>query len=182
MRGLRDVSDVTSYDWEIYWKNAMAAAGVSSVIGIISWIVGIVAAAFAIHMTYRAVKGERVDLNETWNAIKGKLLIVIIATIIAGILTFLGVFALCIGAIIVAILLIFVKQGIIIDDLDIGGTFRNSYHMARDNFLDIVIIGIVYIVLGIIVGIIPYLNAILMPLVELYSTVAFTILYLSRKQ
>ncbi|MEA1993278.1 MAG: zinc-ribbon domain-containing protein [Euryarchaeota archaeon] len=167
---------------EALYENALAFAGVASVLGILSWIASTAATAFAIVMTYSAVNGKKLTLSQAWEKIgAGKIIILLIAAIITGILTILGLLALCIGAVIVAILLVFVKQGILIDNLELGETFGNSYRIAKKNFWDIVILGIVYIILAVIAGIIPFLNAILSPVVSLYGTVAFTLLYLDRR-
>jgi len=178
---IREISDFSRANWELFYKNALAAVGFSSFLAIIAWIIGIIAGAIAIYMTYTSVQGRRITLSEAWEAVKGKILILIIVAIITLILIFLGLFALCIGALIVMILLIFVNQGIVIDNLDIGTTFHNSYHIAKNNFFDILILVIIFFVLGIIVGVIPYLGVVLSTLIELYSTVVYTLLYLDRK-
>ena len=169
-------------DTDFFYESALAYLGVASVLGILSWIFGIVATAFAINMTYNAVNGRRMTLSEAWNEIGvGKIVVLIVVAIITAILTFLGFFALCIGALIVMILLIFVNQGVIIDNLDIGGTFGNSYNIAKKNFFDILILAIIFSVLAVIVGLIPFVGGILGVLVGMYGTVAYTILYLNRR-
>jgi len=181
IREISNISDFSKFDYSMFYKNALALIGFSSILGIIAWIVGIIAAAIAIYMTYNSVQGKQITLSEAWNAIKGKILILIIASIITAILIFLGFFALCIGALIVMILLVFVNQGIVIDNLDIGATFHNSYNIAKSNFFDILILLIIFFVLGAIVGWIPYIGVILSTLIEMYGVVTYTILYLNRK-
>jgi hypothetical protein len=169
-------------DVNFFRDTALAYLGFASVLGILSWISSIFALAFAINMTYNAVNGRKVTLSEAWSEIgAGKILILIIVAIITAILIFLGFFALCIGALIVMILLVFVNQGIIIDNLDIGATFGNSYNIAKKNFFDILILVIIFAVLGAIVGLIPVFGVVLAILVELYGTVTYTILYLDRR-
>jgi len=167
---------------EFFYENALAYLGFASILGIFSWIFGIVATAFAINITNNAVNGRKVTLSEAWSEIgAGKILILLVVAIITAILIFLGFFALCIGALIVAILLMFVNQGIIVDNLDIGATFSNSYNIAKNNFFDVLILAIVFFVLGFLVGWIPVIGGILGVLVGMYGTVSYTLLYLDRK-
>lgn len=64
-----------------------------------------------------------------------KIILLIVVLIITGTLEFLGLFLVCIGTLIVAVLLVFVGQGVILDNLGFG-TFGNSYNIAKDNFFD----------------------------------------------
>jgi len=181
---VREIGQGFDFDFgaDFLYENALAFIGFASILGILSWIFGIVATAFAINITYNAVNGRKVTLSEAWSEIgAGKILILLIVAIITAILVFLGFFALCIGALIVAILLMFVNQGIIIDNLDIGATFSNSYNIAKNNFFDVLILALVFFVLSIIAGLIPVIGGILGVLVGIYGTVSYTILYLDRR-
>ncbi|MCK4636835.1 MAG: zinc-ribbon domain-containing protein [Methanomicrobia archaeon] len=179
---IREIGPGFDFDTDFLYENALAFVGFASIFGILSWIFGIVATAFAINMTYNSVNGRKVTLSEAWSEIgAGKILILLIVFIITVILTFLGLFALCIGALIVYILLMFVNQGIIIDNLDIGATFSNSYNIAKNNFFDVLILALVFFVLSFLVTWIPYIGGILGVLVGMYGTVSYTILYLDRK-
>lgn len=169
-------------DPEFFLDNALALLGFVSVFGVLSWIFGIVADAFAIDITFNATQEKKVTLSEAWGHIGfGKILVLLIVSIITAILTILGFFLLCIGALIVMILLIFVMQGIVIDDLDIGATFSNSYNIAKNNFFDILILLLIFLVLGFIVSMVPAIGGILAIFVGIYATVAYTVLYLDRK-
>lgn len=149
---------------------------------ILAIIFGIVADAFAIDITSNASKKKKVTLSKAWNRIGvGKILILIVVSIIAVILTVLGLLTLCIGALIVYVLLRFVYQGIVIDDLDIGASFSNSYNIAKNNFFDVLILVLIFIVIGIIFSQIPLIGPILNVLMDIYATVVYTVLYLDRK-
>jgi len=181
------VSRATMYrgfeiDPRFFLNSALAFLGFASIFGIIAWIFGIVADAFAINITYNAAQGKKVTLSEAWNQIgAGKILVLLVVSIITAILTILGFFVFCIGALIVMILLIFVKQGIVVDDLDLGAAFSNSYNIAKNNFFDILILVLIFFVLTIIMFAIPWIGGILAIFVGMYATVAYTVLYLDRK-
>lgn len=163
-------------------NNVLAIFGFVSIFAILALIFGVLADAFAINITYNALQGKIVSLGEAWSQIgAGKIVILVIVWIIATILTFLGIFLLCIGALIVYILLIFVFQGIVVDDLDLGATFSNSYRIAKDNFFDVLILVLIFGALGFLLGLIPYIGGILGVFVGMYSVVAFTVLYQDRK-
>lgn len=169
-------------DPEWMMDNVVAFLGFTSVFAILELIFTVLAAAFAIVITFNAKQGKIVSLGEAWSEIgAGKLIILLITWLIATILTALGLIALCIGALIVYILLIFVYQGILIDKLDLGATFSNSYRIAKDNFFDILILVLIFGALIVLIGLIPYIGGVLAVFVRMYSVVAYTILYLNRK-
>jgi hypothetical protein len=169
-------------DPEFIMNNVLGFLGLASIFGILELIFTVLAAAFAIVITFNAKQGKIVSLGEAWSEIGvGKLIILLITWLIATILTALGLIALCIGALIVYILLIFVYQGILIDKLDIGATFSNSYNIAKDNFFDILILVLIFGALILLISAIPYIGGVLAVFVRMYAVVAYTILYLNRK-
>ncbi|MBU7013836.1 MAG: hypothetical protein HXS52_07300 [Theionarchaea archaeon] len=169
-------------DPEYFLGTALSFLGLISVFGILSWIFGVVIDAFAIRIAYNATQGKKLSLSEVWNEIgAGKILILLIASIIVTLLTILGFFVFCIGALIVMILLIFVKQGIVVDDLDLGTAFSRSYSIAKENFFEVLILVLVFLVLGLVVGLVPWIGGLLSVFVGMYAIVAYTVLYLDRK-
>ncbi|MBU7024302.1 MAG: hypothetical protein HXS40_09065 [Theionarchaea archaeon] len=167
---------------EFFLDRALSFLGFVSIFGVLGWIFGIVVDAFAIRITYNATQGKKLSLSEVWNEIGvEKILILAVAAIIVAILTILGFFVFCIGALIVMILLIFVKQGIVVDDLDLGATFSKSYNIAKENFFDILILVLIFFILGLILGVVPWIGPILNVFVGMYAMVAYTVLYLDRR-
>jgi hypothetical protein len=160
----------------------MAAAGIFFVFGILAFIFDIVATAFAINLTSNAVRERKVTLSEAWQQIGAKkIVLVLVAFIILGILMVLGVLTLCIGTVIVAVLFPFLGQGIVIDNLGLIDTFSNSFNIAKKNWADILILIIVFFVVAFILTRVPVIGGILIILIVMYATVAFTVLYLNRK-
>ena len=169
-------------DPEYFLDRALLFLGFASVFGILGWVFGIVADAFAIRITYNATQDKRLSLSEVWNEIgTGKILILLVASIVVAILTILGFFVFCIGALIVMILLIFVKQGIVVDDLGLGATLSKSYNIAKDNFFDVLILVLIFALLTLFLGWLPWIGSILSIFVGMYAVVAYTLLYLDRK-
>lgn len=167
---------------QFFYKIALSMLGVASVIGILTWIFTIVANAFAITITNDHLQGRKVTLSEAWQEIGvDKIITLIIVSIIVGILVVLGLFAVCIGALIVLILMAFVQQGVIIDNLGIGGTLSRSYNVAKDNWIDVFVVLLVVFVIFVVVGLIPLIGGLLQILAMMYGIIALTILYLDRK-
>lgn len=174
---------LTGFEADPQWAidNLLAILGVAFGVFLFAWIFGVIADAFAISITYNAMQGKKVTFSEAWDQIGvEKIIILLVVLIISGILVILGLLALCIGALIVAVLLAFLGQGVIIDNLGFG-TFGNSYNIAKNNFFDILLLVIILFVPWILVGFVPLIGGILRILVEMYAVVAFTILYLDRK-
>ncbi len=170
------------FDPEYFLYNLPAFIGVFVTLGILALLFGIVAAAFAITITYNALQEKKVTLSEAWSQIGiGKIALLVIAWIIWLILFVLGFFFFCIGALLVAVLFVFVRQGLLIDDLDLGAAFTNSYNIAKVHFFDVLIILLVLLVLEVVLSFIPWIGEILTIFVNMYGTVAVTILYLNRK-
>ncbi|MGD2250342.1 MAG: hypothetical protein PVF58_18235 [Candidatus Methanofastidiosia archaeon] len=169
-------------DPQFFLSTALTFMGIGSVIGVLAWIFTIVANAFAITITNDHLQGRKVTLQQAWQEIGvDKIIILIIVSIIVAILTILGFFVFCIGALIVLILMAFVGQGVVIDSLGIGATLSKSYNVAKKNWVDVFIVLLVVLVAIIILNLIPVIGGFLQILAWMYSVVAFTILYQDRK-
>jgi hypothetical protein len=158
------------------------------ILDILCWIFFIVADAFAINITYNALRKKKVTLCEAWGEIGLKKIIVLLIVDLvlmvismgAEKLIFLG---LCISSIIGELLVslfIFVYQGIVIDNLNPIATFYNSYKIVKKEFFIVLIMALLFLFLVHVINI-SSLNEILSVPAELYSIVALTILYVERK-
>ena len=167
---------------DFFLDSVLASLGFFSIFGILSWIFSVVAAAFAIELTYNVIQGQRITLSEAWSNIGMKrLLMLIVASLIVAILAALGIYIYWVVAFVVLIPPIFVEQCILIDDLDLGAAFKNSYNVAKDNLLDVFLLVLIFFVLVTIMDWIPPIGGILKFLLEMYFTVALTIFYVDRK-
>ena len=162
------------------FENIIPAASASGLLGIVSWLFTVVATAMAIAITMNYLKNKKTGLSEAFNMVSGKLIILVIAVFITTILTILGFCAIIIGAIIVAILLAFVPQGIVVDKLGFD-SFSKSYNIAKSNFFDVLLVLAVFFIAGAIVGLIPWIGSALAEFVGAFSAAALTILYQDRK-
>ncbi len=169
-------------DPEYFLDNALAFIGFASIFGVLGWIFEILAVAFAITITYNALQGKKVSLGEAWEQIGiGKIVVLLVVSIILAILYIIGFFLLCIGLVIFYVLFIFTRQSVVVDDMSIGAALGNSWDLAKKNFFDILILAIILLLIGAIVGIIPVIGGALGYLVGMYGVVTYTIMYLDRK-
>jgi hypothetical protein len=167
--------------WEEFLPGVAGLTAVTILACVIIWIIAMIAFSMVISMVSSYLDGKEVSLSQAFSNISGKLLVLIAASVIVWGVKWLGVCALCIGAFIVWVLLALVKQGIIIDNLGLGGSLSKSYEMARIHFFDIMIILLLFFVVKIVVGILPILGDALGYLVDAFSVTALTILYIDRR-
>jgi len=160
-------------------------AVVGIIIDIIIWSSAMIAFFMVISMTASYLEGKRLSLYEAFNSISGKILILIAASAVVWILVRIGFCALCIGALIAWVLLALVRQGIIVDNLSFGETFSKSYNVAKNNFFDILLILLLFLVIKIILGLVlffaPSLGDALGYFVDVFSVASLTILYIDRR-
>ncbi|MFQ6089310.1 MAG: hypothetical protein ACE5K0_10470 [Candidatus Methanofastidiosia archaeon] len=179
-RGLMGPEEAMRF-WQEMMTSFLPTMGMSFLLGILSWIFVVIATAMAIVITLDSLKKRKSTLSGAFNMVSDKLIVLIIAIFVVKVLTGLGFCAFIIGAIIVAILLAFVPQGIVVDGLSFGETFSKSYNIAKSNFLDVFLVLLVFFVVGVVVGFVPVIGNVLKPFIGAFATAALTILYLDRK-
>ncbi len=147
----------------------------------IALILGSVAFAMVVAMTAAKVEGKELTLSQAFSSISGKILLLIIASIVITLLTYLGFCAVCIGAFLVWVFLALVRQGIVIDGLGFGGSFSRSFNITKRNFLDTALILLLFLVLKFIIGLIPVIGGALGYVVDTFTVAAMTVFYLDRR-
>ncbi len=167
--------------WQGMFPQVAAFQVVDTIVGIVIWIFGVIAFSMVISMAAAYFEGKKMTLSEAFTSISGKLLLLIIVSAIVWVGVRLGLCALCIGALIVWVLLSLVRQGVVLDSLDLGTCLSKSYGIAKNNFFDILLIIGLFFVVKIIVGLIPILGGGLGYLVDTFSVGAMTIFYFDRR-
>jgi hypothetical protein len=159
----------------------MAAAGIAStIIDIIIWAIAMIGFSMVIAMTLSYFNGKKMTISESFNAISGKIFILLIASAVVWVTKIVGVCALCIGAYIAWVFLSEVRQGIVIHNLGLADTLSKSYHLARDNFFDFSVILLLFFLIKIVIGLLPIVGNPLGFFVDVFSVVAMTLLYIDR--
>lgn len=167
------------------WRDMMprmAAAGIAgTIIDIIIWAIAMIGFSMVIAMTVSYLDGKKLSLSQSFNAISGKIFILLVASAVVWITKFLGICAVCIGAYIAWVFLSEVRQGIVVDGLGLGDTFSKSYHLARDNFFDFSVILLLFFLVKIVVSLLPFVGEPLGFFIDVFSVVAMTLLYIDRR-
>lgn len=167
--------------WRQILTPLVPVIGVAMLVGIIIWIIAVIAFSMVITMTQATLDGKDMTLSQAFSSISGEILLLIVASLVVLILRVLGLCAICIGALIVWVFLALVRQGIVVDHLGFGGSFSRSYNIGKSHFFDIFLILLLFLVVKLLIRIIPIVGNALGYIVDAFSVCALTILYIDRK-
>ncbi|MCC7569149.1 MAG: hypothetical protein KO463_06005 [Candidatus Methanofastidiosa archaeon] len=156
----------------------MPAIGAAAALSILVSIVSILVSGIAISMAADAWEGRPVSLGAAFDFMKDKWLLLIVAAIILAVLQFIGILACCIGYVVVVVATVFVRQGIVLDDMPLTEAFGNSFDLAKKYWPDILVLFIINFIAMVILALIPFIGAFVTELVGGFFTVAFTIYYI----
>lgn len=173
-----DIDTATIEDGSFEVGNFVPGIGAAAAITIIVTIVSILVGGIAIAMTVDAWEGRQADLNSALDRMRDKWVLLIIAAIVLAILSFIGFLACCIGYVVVAIATVFVKQGIVLDDMQLSESFSMSFELAKSAWADILVLFIINFIAMVVLAIVPFIGGVLTELVSGFFTVAFTIFYI----
>ena len=163
-----------------------AAVGGGFLVSVISGIVGLLAHGLTVAMADMALRGESPTLASGWARFAPRLLPVIIASVLVGLIVGLGTILLVLPGIVAGFLLIFTIAAVVVDELGPGGAISRSAKTVTQNFGATFVFFLVVLGLGIlagivsgIVGTIPFLGAILTMAVSAAFTGFLTIFTLA---
>ena len=119
--------------------------------GIISWIIGYIAQGIAVKFTSDILEKGQANLQTSFNFTMSKLLSILAASIITGILIFFGLLALIVPGIILAIMFSLVVQTIMVEDTGALESLSRSRRLVSDRWLKtFALLLVLYIILGIV--------------------------------
>jgi hypothetical protein len=162
-------------------EQAMAGFGVALggvfLVSALSGIVGLLAHGMTVAMADLALKGEGATLGSGWSRLVSRIVPIILASVVVGILVSLGMVLLVLPGIIVAFLLMFTLVAVMVDDAGAFNAIGRSFRKVTRNFkatfvvfLVLLALGVLAGVLGMIVGLIPILGIILTMIVSALYT------------
>ena len=157
----------------------------AGILTIVSIILGILSEGMMIEMVAGASeeKGSAL-LSRGWKAALSKFLPLLLASILYGIIVFIGSLLLVIPGLIALFLFFLIAQAIMIDNEGPISAFGRSYRVVRDNLGDAILIFLAMIGIGIVISLfsfIPVLGDILTLAAMPYFAALTTVLYLSRR-
>ena len=162
--------------------HAGSVIGAGFIVGLISGIVGLAAHGMTVAMADLALKGEKPTLGQGFARFMERLVPILIAAILVGLLVGFASLLLVLPGIIVGFLLMFTLVSVMVDDATafdaLGRSFRTVIRNFKATFvffLVLIALGILAGIIGAIVGIIPILGAILTMVVTAAYTGFITI-------
>ena len=173
-----DIDTTTFEDGSFEIGSVVPGIGAAAALSIVVTIVSILIGGIAIAMTADALEGRPADLNSALDRLKDKWVLLIITAIVLAILSFIGFLACCIGYVVVAIATVFVKQGIVLDDMQLTEAFSSSFDLAKSAWADILVLFIINFIAMVVLALVPVIGGIITELVGGFFTVAFTIFYI----
>lgn len=163
-----------------------AAIGGGFLVSVISGIVGLLAHGLTVAMADLALRGESATLAAGWARFTPRLLPVIVASVLVGLIVGLGTLLLVLPGIVAGFLLIFTIVAVVVDDAGPGQAISSSAQTVIRNFgatfvffLVVLGLGILAGIVSTIVGTIPFLGAILTMIVSAAFTGFLTIFTLA---
>lgn len=150
-----------------------AALGGVFLVSIISGIVGLLAHGMTVAMADLALKGEKTTLATGWSRLVTRIVPIIIASVVVGILVSLGMVLLFLPGIIIAFLLMFTLVAVMVDDAGAFDALGRSFRTVTRNFkatfvvfLVLIALGVLAAIAGMILGLIPILGVVLTMIVS----------------
>jgi hypothetical protein len=144
------------------------AIGRFVILMVVGSIIGLLGHGMTVFMAHDAITGSPVNLASAWNRTNARLLPLIIASLLVGIIVSLGFVLLIIPGIILAFLLIFTFVALMVDESGPTQAIASSFRVVRHNIAPVFVFFLVLIALAVLVGIvntvvslIPFLGSII---------------------
>lgn len=158
-----------------------AMAGSLALVGIISWLLNILAMGATYVMAAEAMVGTT-DINSGINKTLGNVVNLLIAGILMGVIVFIGTILLVLPGLIAAYLLMFTLVLVMVGNRDPVGALKESYEMVRANISDTIVFAIIAIVvliaasiIGGILGVVPIIGPLVISPVISGAAMAYVI-------
>jgi MFS family permease len=167
-------------------EQALAGAGIAAggmfLVGILSGFIGLLTHSMTVVMADTALKGEQTSLKLGWTRTLQRIVPVIIASVLIGIIVTVGMIMLVLPGIVLALFLMFTLVAVMVDKLGafkaIGHSFRTvsrNFGTTFITFLVIIGLAILTMIISTILALVPILGAILSLLVSALFTGFITI-------
>ncbi len=162
-------------------EKALAGAGIAAggmfLVGMLSGFIGLLTHSMTVVMADTALKGEQTSLKLGWTRTISRIVPVIIASILIGIIVTVGMIMLVLPGIVLAFFLMFTLVAIMIDNLGAFKAIGHSFKTVSRNFgatfitfLVLIGLAILTMIISAILALIPILGAIL----SLFVSALFT--------
>ncbi|MEM3622322.1 MAG: hypothetical protein QXR76_00950 [Candidatus Bathyarchaeia archaeon] len=159
--------------WSIFWSRFLTLMALVFIIAIISWVIGTVVSGILIKSASDAIEKGKTSLSDSLKFAVSKLPSLLVASLIVGILTMLGLLLLIIPGIIISIMFYLVIPVIVIEGKGAFESLTRSRELVSNRWLKTFALSLI---VALITGALAFVvNLILAPL-GIYSVLASTII------
>lgn len=141
---------------------AGTALGGAMVLSILSTLITFLAHGMTIALGYDLISGRPVSLRRGWESVLERITPLVIAVILVGLLTGIGMVLLILPGLIAAFFLMFTFAAVMVDREDALRALRSSIRMVANNFsaafilfLVMIALGVIFMLVNMILGLIP---------------------------
>jgi len=145
-----DFTEPPDVVWSQFWNFFLTLLALAFVLGIISWIIGDMISGVCIKCASDLIEKGKASLGESFNFTVYKLPSLLIATLITGILTALGLLALILPGIIIYIMFFLVIPIIMIENIGALDSLSRSRRLVSNRWLKTFVLALI---VGLIIGI-----------------------------
>ncbi len=135
---------------------------------VIGSIVGLLGHGMTVLMAHDALTGNAVSLREAWNRTSGRIVALLLASLLVGIIVSIGFVLLVIPGIVLAFFLMFTFVALMLNESNPLQAIGRSFQVVKQHFASVFVFFLVLIALGVLVsilnmviGLIPVLGSIL---------------------
>ena len=129
--------------WSQFWNFFLTLLALASILGIISWIIGDMISGVCVKCASDLIEKGKASLGESFNFTVYKLPSLLIATLITGILTALGLLALILPGIIIYIMFFLVIPTIMIENIGALDSLSRSRRLVSNRWLKTFVLALI---------------------------------------
>jgi hypothetical protein len=159
--------------WSQLWNFILTLLALVLLLGIISWTIGSVISGVCVKCASELIEKGKASLGESFNFTVYKLPSLLIATLIAGILTVLGLLALIVPGIIIYIMFYLVIPAIMIENIGALDSLSRSRRLVSNRWLKTFVLALI---VGLILGIAAFILNLIMAPLGIYSSLVGSVI------
>jgi len=159
--------------WSQLWNFILTLLALVLLLGIISWIIGNVISGVCVKCASDLIEKGKASLGESFNFTVYKLPSILIATLITGILTALGLLALIVPGIIIYVMFYLVIPAIMIENIGALDSLSRSRRLVSNRWLKTFVLALI---VGLILGIAAFILNLIMAPLGIYSSLVGSVI------
>jgi len=159
--------------WNKFWSIFLTLMALAFITAVLSWIISNIASGVIIKSASDFIEKGKTSLSNSFNFTVSKLPSLLVASLIVGILTTLGLFAFIIPGIIISIMFYLVIPAIVIEEKGVFDSLSRSRKLVSNRWLKTFALALI---IGIIIAVLAILVSLILAPLGAYSSLASTII------